>query len=357
MAKICHIFYDCEHTQRFMPFFRDSFPEHQHSIVFAGGSFWDPVHHKPELGVVYTNLLLGSEAEPVMREADKILFHSIFCREPELGRLLLEEDLLRKSVWIPWGADLFYATNLEDPVAPDSIFGITMSYRIEFMRRVSAICSGAYEYNVAVAVSGTTAVHFETYLPLAFNLDEMIRSFPADRKKATAPLTIWVGNSATSTNRHLDAFQKLRTLTEGLEFRVVCPLSYGDKFSTITAAGREYFGDKFSSLDKILSVPEFISELDKSDIVLMNHIRPQGFGSILMALLLGKFVVTESLGTQHWLETYALPHFQLSELLRCSKEYLIQEASHYQVQNRQKLSHLYSTETLINTWRRVLSPG
>jgi hypothetical protein len=354
MSKICHIFYASEHSQRFMPFFRDSFPEHNHSIVFAGGAFWDLSNHVPQTGVVYVNSLFGSEAEFIMRDADLLLFHSLFCREFELPLLLREKALLEKSMWIPWGGDLFCATDL-DPVPAGSIEAVTMPLRLEFMRRIYGICAMAYEYSVAVRVSGTKASHFEAYYPPAFDMSEAVERFAENRPRPIGPLKIWIGNSATTPNRHPDAFEQLRILDALEDFRVMCPLSYGSERSRVIQVGRYCFGSRFEALEKVLPLADFMEEMDKADVVFLNHLRPQGFGTALIALLLGKFTVVASEGTRHWLDAQGVLHFDLPELLISGSEYLRSQASLLEARNRKKLFRSFSKQTLLKIWGRVLS--
>jgi dTDP-N-acetylfucosamine:lipid II N-acetylfucosaminyltransferase len=354
MSKICHIFYASEHSQRFMPFFRDSFPEHNHSIVFAGGAFWDLSNHLPQAGVLYVSSLFGSGAEFLMRDADLVLFHSLFCREFELPLLLREKALLEKSMWIPWGGDLFCATDLE-PVAADSIEAVTMPLRLEFMRQILGICAPAYEYSVAVQVSGTKASHFEAYYPPAFDMAEAVKPFAENRPRPTGPLTIWIGNSAAVTNRHLDAFEQLRIFYALEDFRVICPLSYGSECSRVIQVGRDCFGSRFEALEKVLPLVDFMEEMDRADVVFFNHHRTQGFGTALIALLLGKFTVVASEGTRHWLDARGLLHFDLPELLVSGSEYLRSQASLLEARNRKMLFRNFSNEKLLKIWRRVFS--
>jgi hypothetical protein len=167
-----------------MPFFRDYFPEYEHLIAFAGDSFWDAKNHRRKNEIIYSKSVFGCGVELLMLSAERIVFHSLFCSGLWARTLSARGESHEKSGLDSLGGDLFCATNL-DPVEPDPFYAITMAHRIEFMRRIFAHCGPSYECKVAVAISGTQAVHFETFLPLAFDLQEAIKIFPENRHTQT----------------------------------------------------------------------------------------------------------------------------------------------------------------------------
>lgn len=99
---------------------------------------------------------------------------------------------------------------------------------------------------------------------------------------------ILLGNSASLTNNHLDAFEILQKLNLSGR-RLVCPLSYGDDaYGRIIAdAGRRTFGDAFVPLMDYLPIKEYNSILTNCSVVVMNHLRQQAMGNIITALWLG----------------------------------------------------------------------
>jgi hypothetical protein len=103
-----------------------------------------------------------------------------------------------------------------------------------------------------------------------------------------------VGNSATPTNNHIEAF---KLIDRGfLNDRVVyCPLSYGDsKYAqVIKEYGDEMFGRRFVGLMDFMSFDEYVKLLADCSVVIMNHIRQQAGANILMSVYLGSRVFVD----------------------------------------------------------------
>ena len=103
--------------------------------------------------------------------------------------------------------------------------------------------------------------------------------------------SIWLGNSATATNNHLDAFKVLKGMNWAGD--VVVPLSYGSPAyrEKVIAEGIALFGSNFKPLTEFLPLPEYHRLMNQSGIVFMNHLRQQAAGNVLAALAMGKMVL------------------------------------------------------------------
>lgn len=99
-----------------------------------------------------------------------------------------------------------------------------------------------------------------------------------------------LGNSATSTNNHLDAFALLEKMSARDRLDIVCPLSYGNPryADHIAQRGAELFGSAFRPLLGLLPREEYFELLQRLDAALMFHHRGQGAGNINVLLLMGK---------------------------------------------------------------------
>lgn len=102
---------------------------------------------------------------------------------------------------------------------------------------------------------------------------------------------ILVGNSASLSNNHLEAFDLLaRQDIAGR--RIVVPLSYGNPAyrDAIVARGNELFGPAFTPLVEFMPLHEYISVVAGCSVVIMNHKRQQALGNIGAALYHGAHV-------------------------------------------------------------------
>jgi hypothetical protein len=98
---------------------------------------------------------------------------------------------------------------------------------------------------------------------------------------------ILIGNSATASNNHLEAFELLRDrLTTG---RLVVPLSYGDTGygQRVAAIGRDRFGERLDALTQWMPLDAYNDRVRRCGFVVMNHRRQQAVGNIGAALYKG----------------------------------------------------------------------
>ncbi|MDD4491095.1 MAG: TDP-N-acetylfucosamine:lipid II N-acetylfucosaminyltransferase [Bacteroidales bacterium] len=127
---------------------------------------------------------------------------------------------------------------------------------------------------------------------------------------------IIVGNSATLENNHIDTFKLLddNVLSDKLLF---CPLSYGDKLygNYVIAVGREMFKEKFVPVTDFLPFEEYSNFLLSCGNVIMNNIRQQGMGIILLSLWKGARVfINEKSPIFEYLKGEGMLIYNLSDL-------------------------------------------
>lgn len=135
-----------------------------------------------------------------------------------------------------------------------------------------------------------------------------------------------VGNSATWENNHIDVFYKLKSLNIE-DFGVVLPLSYGNEHyaKDVIDEGKKILGDRLIVLDKFLSSEEYYNIINQVDAVIMNHIRPQGFGNIIGAVYLGKKVyINKNSNFHNLLKKEKLKVYSIEELC---KDGLVQKST------------------------------
>jgi dTDP-N-acetylfucosamine:lipid II N-acetylfucosaminyltransferase len=103
-----------------------------------------------------------------------------------------------------------------------------------------------------------------------------------------------LGNSGTPTNNHLDAIKFLNEL--GVKTNLIVPVSYGEAgyIKYIKSRTNFYKGGRIEFLDKFMSSSDYMSLLKKSEGLIMNNIRPQGYGNIFLMMALGKPVFLNS---------------------------------------------------------------
>lgn len=129
---------------------------------------------------------------------------------------------------------------------------------------------------------------------------------------------ILVGNSATPANNHLECFASLARQPDLDGRRIVVPLSYGDGDGTYTRhvvqAGQKHFGSRLVPLLDYLPKDRYIEVLTSCGHVMMNHIRQQAMGNLIISGLLGARIhLNRRNPVASWMKKLGLPISDLAQ--------------------------------------------
>jgi dTDP-N-acetylfucosamine:lipid II N-acetylfucosaminyltransferase len=245
---------------------------------------------------------------------DVSTYKNVFIHQftPLLFRWVVANNF-RKLNWMVWGADIynlpFVTTKLYEPLTQkryaEGRFSLqNFLYRLKVKILHDKYRKQAYakidnvltwmnsEYDFAIQHIGTLkAAHafffYENEVPYQA-LDEMTSEASAFRADGR-PHYI-VGNSATAELNHLDAVRLMEEL--GVKADLSIPLSYGDASYArfLKKSLGFYSGGEVRFIDQYLKFPEYVKFLSSADGLIMNNIRPQGYGNILMMMYLGRQV-------------------------------------------------------------------
>lgn len=131
---------------------------------------------------------------------------------------------------------------------------------------------------------------------------------------------ILLGNYASVTLNHHRILKKLSS-TKKKDFKVFCPLSYGDAHyrELIVQCGEDLLQENFVPVTKFMPKTDYEIFFDKIDVVVMNNVRTQGAGNISMALKAGKKIYLNSRNTHYLLlRELGVVLFTIDELLKSS---------------------------------------
>lgn len=195
-----------------------------------------------------------------------------------------------------------------------------------------------------------------SYLPFAYYSLERTVGQHFLRARADGG-DILLGNSASLTSNHLDAFETLRKL-DLTGRRVVCPLSYGDAaYAKMAAeAGRRRLGDAFLPLMDFLPIDEYNEILAKCGVVVMNHNRQQAMGNIITALWLGaKVCLNDDTTVWRYLRRNGIDVRSISRELRPGNPAALDPLPAESVErNRAILLREFSYDTVLDRCRRAV---
>ena len=161
---------------------------------------------------------------------------------------------------------------------------------------------------------------------------------------------ILLGNSASFTNNHLEAFNHLKELNLSGR-KVITPLSYGDirYAKKITQEGQKILGSSFKPLLNFMPMKEYNEVLFTCSIVVMNHYRQQGVGNILTSLWIGcKVYLSEKNLVFDYLKRIGCYVYSIETELRPENKQALEPLTVEQVEmNRQILKQNISEKILV----------
>ncbi|WP_150452163.1 TDP-N-acetylfucosamine:lipid II N-acetylfucosaminyltransferase [Arenibacter lacus] len=151
---------------------------------------------------------------------------------------------------------------------------------------------------------------------------------------------ILLGNSASSSNNHLEAFNILKSFNLN-DKKLFVPLSYGDKRygETINEIGHSLFGENFQSLFDFMPLEKYTLLLSSCNIVIMNHYRQQAVGNIIAMLWMGAKVYLDERNTfYHYLRRIGVEVFSIDVDLKLENPLALEGLSDSEInQNREIL--------------------
>ena len=131
------------------------------------------------------------------------------------------------------------------------------------------------------------------YITARKSIDQVHPVVSLDSKK------IWIGNSATLTNNHLDVFHMLKGHCDGYE--ILTPVSYtlnGEVRDSVTEAieysGRELFGSHYRPIQSFMPFTEYVNLMTTCSAFIFAHKRQQAVGNLVIALRCGGCVFMDS---------------------------------------------------------------
>lgn len=282
--KILHIMHLDKFISPFIDFMEKNFDGiDNHTFTIVGVDCRYPVRSRsntfffPELGKVSVELKLVME----MHKAEKIILHGLF--NPKLLRLLaIQPWLLEKCYWVIWGGDLYDYKSQDRSLRRyklDFLFGRIIRRVGHFVTYIEGDFELAKKW-------GATGQHHEC-LMYPSNLYKEYTCAP----KSGTELNVLVGNSATSTNNHMEIFEKI-SASKNKDVMIYCPLSYGEQHyaEVVARKGYELFGSRFVPLMDFMPFENYLELLGKIDIAVFAHRRQQAMGNTITLLGLGKKV-------------------------------------------------------------------
>jgi dTDP-N-acetylfucosamine:lipid II N-acetylfucosaminyltransferase len=340
--KILHIVVLDKFIPPFIDIIKEAFDINEHIFVALEGKRYDfgltdehPIKwiDSPEKITYLTQILHLSK---------KIIIHGLW--NDIFGKLLYAMPwLLEKCYWVIWGGDLYFHRH-EKYLKNYKEREFVRKYIIQRMGNIITYIYG--DYKLAKKWYSTTANFIKCFM-----YPSNIYNDFAKNRYTDSYTNILIGNSASTTNNHIDAFRLILPF-RNKNIRIICPLSYGDKkyAQLIATYGKEIFGSKFYPLIDFLELEKYLNILNNIDIVLFPHNRQQAFGNTITLLGMGKKLYMRS-DVTHWktlkeldLSVYNIFDFNLNRIDEKDK-----------IKNQNIIREEFSKSNLLKSLSRVFS--
>jgi len=293
--RIVHIINNDKFIKPFIDFVVINFDSSEHLFIFMYGSNEKNIPIPEASNIININniytgkkniLKLSRHITPYIEHADKVILHGIFSFDL-INYLFLNKKYLQKCYWVIWGGDL-YSHVIFKKTLRTTFYRYRKKAVIKNIGGLVTYIKGDYE--LAQDWYGANGKYHECFM-YPSNLYKEYKI----NKKQNKTTNILVGNSATLTNNHFDAFSKLEKYKDQ-DVKVIVPLSYGNEVYTkkVINKGRKIFGDKFVPLIEFMQFDQYLDLLSDIDIAIFNHNRQQAMGNIITLLGLGKKVYMRS---------------------------------------------------------------
>lgn len=169
---------------------------------------------------------------------------------------------------------------------------------------------------------------------------------------------ILLGNSASYTNNHLEAFELLSQFELNLR-KVITPLSYGNEFykTEIEKKGKNILGKNFQPVIKFMPLHVYNNYIAQCSIVVMNHYRQQAVGNVLTMIWMGAKVYLDKRSTlYHYLTRIGVSVCDISEDLIPENKEALKPLTNKEIQhNRDCLKNEISQEGLLLELKHFIS--
>lgn len=286
----------------FIDFVDKHFNINEHKFVFITSPKYEyglRESHTVEFLHTDTDFVLLSEYFDL---SDKIILHGLW-RDKVNTLLCSNEEWMDKTYWVMWGGDFYHPEKYNDAhiqVIKKARWLVThVVGDVQFVRDNY----GATGEHISCLMYPSNIYHERYHVT-----DHVTVGHPS--------INVLVGNSASSTNNHIDIFMKLLSF-RSQNISIYCPLSYGDKnyAGFVASEGIRIFGDKFFPVFDFVSKEQYLDFLNKMDMAIFNHRRQQAMGNMIALLGMGKIVyMRKDVSTWSMFQQYGIKVFDFNDL-------------------------------------------
>jgi len=318
-----------------------------------GRSMLNATNEKIEHNVIFLSdyslkRMFGAAFKEQMKNSDKVIVHALFS--PTLLLFLLVHGRYnRKAYWIIWGGDLYSYLDEE------------LSFKLKILDAIRKVIVQRFA-GIGVLVNGDFEIlkkkykysgkNFIVRYPDEFQEKAIEKILKEENEQIYKSIRVIVGNSATESNGHLEAFKMLEKYKE-YPIEIFCPLSYGDMeyAKKVISIGKEIFDEKFIPIVDYMEKEDYLRFLRSMDVGIYNCNRQQALGNIYALLKFGKKVYLQE-NTSMWKQIHEYDNILVYSLSKLPDSFcdFAEEETGILKMNQEKALEIYSLKESKKLW-------
>ncbi len=355
--SIVHIIPAEKFTNPFIEFARKELTEYYHIFYiyrdFASYGF----ENSENCGVkiICSRKLNMKNMKKYLVETDIIVIHSLSV---EASCLFISNlRLLKKSAVVIWGGEIYAHKVIPNSYVRRMKWLLKEELKKRCFSKVPLLLTFASnDYLLAQQYYNATGKQLDILYPSTVDislLDKYIRE-----KKENSEVFIMVGNSATRTNNHIDALNKLSAYKNN-RIKIIVPLSYGDRCyaEEVIARGKEIFGNKFIPITDFYAPDDYAKLLSTIDVAVFYNDRQQATGNIEILSYLGAkmYLRTDTTMWTFYHDSQKCVFFSAFDIGEVSFEDFIQYNREDYLTNKEYFLRIWDNNYLKKLWENVIS--
>ncbi len=355
---ITHLIPDEKFTYKIINFFSSEFKEIDNNyIVYNDGhNFYDGNFDK----VTYINSFKQDDSKIInkLKDSEKIIVHG-FDSVDLIVFLNKHIKLTSKCIFLIWGADIY-----NDHLFLKENNGFYIKRRIKtllkrrMLKRSNNFMTFTYDdYDRAHEWFGINGNRFDCLYPSNLDVTSLKKiEKELDTKDNNGPIKVIVGNSATITNNHLEAFEKLSKFkNENIVF--YCPLSYGDKEygAVVEEKGKEIFGDKFIPIKDFMNINDYSKMLANMDIGIFAYDRQQATENLEILSYFGAkmYIKKDTALWNHYVKRDGCHFYNFFDIDSLSFDDFCNFDSESKKSNKEYFSNIWDLGYVCSLWKKI----
>ncbi|WP_282131539.1 TDP-N-acetylfucosamine:lipid II N-acetylfucosaminyltransferase [Pseudoalteromonas aliena] len=343
MNRVIHVFADTPHHY---------FPMQQFFNVQCKPNcsqvFWVKSAQSVDGFVTYANNAELFALLNDLTKADNVVFHGVF--DMHIWKKLLFNPVTKRSSCVLWGAELYRHTKAGRTIK-QRIVHVLHALVINRFNHVFALNPG--DAQLAKQVLKRKAVDVLPYPLIGMQVQETTTSANFTKQ----PLKILLGNSAASSNNHIEALDKLSHLA-GCNIQIIMPLNYGGEahyVERVISHANALFANKAVAITSMLSKAQYDDLLNDVNITVFAQQRQQGLYVAYAMLLMGKpLFLLASTSSYSNLTSLGFDVYKTQTLTALSFDELAQLASKQNSKNADLMQQHFTEQALAPKWRAML---